>query len=120
MSHDWFSRDKWPYKQALGTHFLLWQLDSLGHNIRELRSRCDLRKDHVSIPDGLMGEVLANVNVLGSLMAADDAVSPLNAGRVVLIHSCRLQLSKSHATKKRTHVNDVLGDARHSHELRLG
>ena len=55
-----------------------WQLDSLGHNIRELSSGCDLLKDHVSILDGLMGEVLANVNVLGSLTAADDVVSPLN------------------------------------------
>ena len=47
----------------------------------------------MSILDGLMGEVLANVNVLGSLTAANDVVSPLNAGRVVLMHSCRLRLS---------------------------
>ncbi len=79
-----------PSKQALGTHFPLWQLDSLGHNIRKLRSGCDPLKDHVSILDGLMGEVLANVNVLGSLTAANDLVPPLNSGRVVLLHSCRL------------------------------
>ena len=63
----------------------LWQLDS-----RKLRSGRNLLKDHVSILDGLMGEVLANVNVLGSLTAANDVVSPLNAGCVVLVHSCRL------------------------------
>ena len=37
------------------------------------------------ILDGLMREVLADVDVLGPLVAADDVAPPFDAGRVVLV-----------------------------------
>ena len=49
------------------------------------------------ILDGPMHEVLAGVNVLGPLMAADDVVPPINAGCGVLVMlGCCAVLSKAH------------------------
>ena len=56
----------------------------------QLVLRRHLDQQHFSILDDFVGEVLPDVNVLGSLTAADDVVTPLNTRRVVLVDRGRL------------------------------
>ena len=53
----------------------------LGKNIGQLVLRRDLDEPHLAILDDLVGEVLPNVDVLGSLTAADNVVAPFNMFR---------------------------------------
>ena len=45
---------------------------------------------HLTVLDDLVGEVLPDVNVLGTFTAADDVVTPLDARGVVLVYRGRL------------------------------
>ena len=47
-----------------------------------------------------MGEVLTDVNVLGSLMASDDVVTPFNTRRVVLVEWGRFLLYEAESAQK--------------------
>ena len=42
-----------------------------------------------------MSEMLTDVNVVGSLTAADDGVAPFNTRRVVLVDQCRFLLPEA-------------------------
>jgi hypothetical protein len=53
-----------------------------------------LPQDEVSILDGLVSKVLADIDLLGSLAAADNIVSTFNACRVVLVHRRRAILGE--------------------------
>ena len=55
----------------------LREVQALGQDIRQLEFGRDSDKPHAAILNYFMREVLANVNVLGSLPAPDDVVSPL-------------------------------------------
>ncbi len=58
---------------------------ALGEDIRELGRRGDADKQHLATLDDLVGEVLPDVEVLGSFPSANDDVSPLDARRVVTV-----------------------------------
>ena len=60
-------------------HLTLMLLHTLGHDVRQLQRGRDLLQDEMSIFDGLVSKVLADIDVLGSLAAADHIVFPLNA-----------------------------------------
>ena len=59
-------------------------MKSLGKDIGQLVLRRHLDEPHLAVLNDLVGEVLPNVDMLGSLTAADDVVAPFNARRVVL------------------------------------
>ncbi len=60
------------------------EIKSLGECVCELLP-VDSNQAYVSVLDRFMGEGLPNVNVLGTLSASDDVVTPLNASIVVLV-----------------------------------
>ena len=65
------------------THTCLRVLQALGEDIRELGRRGDADEQHLAILNDLVGEVLPNVDVIGSLSAAD--VTSLDTRRLVLV-----------------------------------
>ena len=68
------------------------------------------------ILDGLMREVLADVNVLGPLVAANDVAPPFDAGSVVLVMLGRCTvLSKADAAKQCAQRDDLLGIVQYRH-----
>ena len=54
----------------------------------------------MAILNHLMSEVLPDVNVLRALSTTNDAVSPLNAHGVVLVHRSRESLGEAHAVEE--------------------
>jgi hypothetical protein len=60
-------------------------MKSLGEDVGELLRGVDSNQAQVTILERFMGEVLPDVDVLGTLSASDDIVAPLNASVVVLI-----------------------------------
>ena len=58
-----------------------------------------------------MGEVLPDVDVLGTFPSADDVVTPLDARGVVLVYRGRLLLRESETVQKRPELQDLA--ARH-------
>ena len=62
-------------------------MESLGQDVRHLSRGRDLDEPHLTILDDLVGEVLPDVNVLGTFPAADDVVTPLDARRVVFVET---------------------------------
>ena len=95
-------------KQSLDTHRPLGLRNSLGHAVCKLSSGCNLLQRHMSILDGLIREVLADVNVFGAFATSNDIVSPLNACSVVLVHRCRAFLKESHVAEQLAEVDDLL------------
>jgi hypothetical protein len=59
-------------------------VEALGEDIRQLGRRSDLNEPHLAILDYLVGEVLPDVNVLGSLTSANEVDTPLDVGYQVL------------------------------------
>ena len=57
----------------------------LGKDIGQLVLRRHLDEPHLAVLDHLVGGVLPNVHVLGSLTAADDVVAPFNTRRIGLV-----------------------------------
>ncbi len=86
-----------PGKNRLVAGSPLLGMTSLGEDVCELLRGVDSNQAQVSLLDRFMGEVLPNVNVLGTLSASDDVVTPLNASVVVLIDRGPGFWSKSHA-----------------------
>ena len=72
-------------------------MKSLGQDIGQLVLRRHLDKPHLTILNDLVGEVLPNIDMLGSLTAADDSdvVAPFNTRRVVLVDRGRFPLPES-------------------------
>ncbi len=54
-----------------------------------------------------MGEVLPNVDVLGSFTSPDDVVTPFNTRGVVLVYQSRLLLLESEMVQKSPGVQDL-------------
>ncbi len=54
-----------------------------------------------------MGEVLPDVNMLGSLSPTSDVVSPLYAGCVVLKHRCGVPLSEAESVEEASEIQDI-------------
>ena len=92
---------------------------ALGHDISKLCISRDLGKDEVIVHDGLVGEVLAVVNVLGTLAATDYVVSTLDACTVFLIDDRGRALLKTHVLEEILHVDDLLDVVGCSHVLSL-
>ena len=55
------------------------QLQRLREYIRKLELRCYLVQAHVAVLDRLMCEVLADINVLGTLTSPTHMICPLDA-----------------------------------------
>ena len=79
----------------------------VGKDIGELVLRHYLDELHLAILDDFVGEVPPDVDVLGSLTAADDIVAPFNTRRVVLVDRDRLSLPESESAQKVSEVQDV-------------
>ena len=82
-------------------------MKSLGKDIGQLVLRRHLDEQHLAVLDDLVGEVLPDVDVLGSLTAADDVVAPFNTRRVVLVDRGRLPLPESESAQKVSEVQDL-------------
>ena len=54
-----------------------------------------------------MGEVLLDVNVLGTFTATDDVVTRLDARGAVLVYRGRLLLRESKTVQKRPEIQDL-------------
>ena len=72
----------------------------LGKYIGQLVLRRHLDEPHLAVLNDLVGEVLPNVDMLGSLTAADDVVAPLNTRRVALVDRGRFPLPESKSAQK--------------------
>ncbi len=86
----------------------LRQMESLGQDVRELARGRNPDQAHVSILDCFVGEVLADIDVLGKFATADDIVASFNAGVVVLEHRCRLALTEAQAVKEVSDIHNLL------------
>ena len=95
LSHDCLDGGYEQFAEQPNHATPLGLLHTLCHEVRQLQRGRDLLQDEVSILDGLMSKVLANIDVLGSLAAADNIVSPSNACCVVLVHRRRAILGES-------------------------
>ncbi len=62
---------------------------------------------HIAVLDDLVGEVLPDVNMLGSLASNNDVVSPLDARGVVLEHLGGVLLSEAESLKEVSEIQDV-------------
>ena len=82
-------------QDACDARQVLREVQRLGQDIRQLRRSRDADKLHVAILDDLMGKVFPDVNVLGSLAAADDIVPPFDTCSVVLVYWGQLRLCKT-------------------------
>ncbi len=67
-----------------------------------------------------MGEVLADVDVLGTLASPDHVVSPLDARRVVIVHRGVGLLGEAHVGQQVVEVYDLYGHLGGGVVLRLG
>ena len=79
----------------------------LGEDIGLLVLRRHLDEPHLAILDDLVGEVLPDVDVLGSLTAADDVVALFKTRRVVLVDRDRFPLPESKSAQKVPEVQDL-------------
>ena len=87
-------------------------MKSLGKDIGQLVLRRHLDEPHLAVLNDLVGEVLPNVDVLGSLTAADDVVAPFNTRRVVLVDRGRFPLPESESAQKVSEVQDLTARSR--------
>ena len=87
-------------------------MESLGQDVRHLSRGRDLDEPHLTILDDLVGEVLPDVDVLGTFPAADDVVTPLDARGVVLVYRGRLLLRESETVQKRPEIQDLAASHR--------
>ncbi len=62
-----------------------WRMKPLGEDVCQLLQGVDSDRTEMTVLDRLVGEVLADVNVLRPLTAADDVVAPFDARVVVLV-----------------------------------
>ena len=60
----------------------------------------------MTVLNHFVGEVFANVDVLGTLTSADDMVSPLDAGRVVFIDWRIIALREAHIAQSSAKIDD--------------
>ena len=65
------------------------------------------RTSSISILNDLVGEVLPDVDVLGSLPSADDVVTALDARCVVFLDRRGRRLGESHMRKELADVQDL-------------
>ncbi len=75
-------------------------MQAICEDIRELQGRGDLYEPHLAVLDDHVGEVLPDVNMLGSLSSAHDVVSPLDAGSYVLKYLRGAPLSEAQSLKE--------------------
>ena len=80
-----------------------------GEDVRELGRSGDADEQHLAIQvlDDLVGKVLPNVDVLGSLPSADDVVTPLDARRVVFVDRRGRRLDESHTLEELAEVQNL-------------
>ena len=82
-------------------------MQTLGKNIGQLERSRHQDQLHLSILDDFVGEVLPDVNVLGSLTAANDVVSSFNTRRVVFVDRVRFLLPEAESVQKCPEVQDL-------------
>ena len=68
-----------PLEEPIDACEYLRKMESLGQDVRHLSRGRDLDEPHLTILDDLVGEVLPDVDVLGTFPAADDVVTPFDA-----------------------------------------
>ncbi len=82
-------------------------MEALGEDILELGRSGDADEQHLAILNNFVGEVLLDVDVLGSLPSADDVVTPLDARRVVFVVRRGLRLGEPHTLKELAEVQNL-------------
>ncbi len=83
------------------------QPQRLREYIHKLELRRYLVQAHVAVLNRLMCEVLADINVLGTLTSSNHMICPLDARRVVLEHRSVVRLAKLHVGQEGTEVDDL-------------
>ncbi len=82
-------------------------MKSLGEDICELLRGVHSNQAQVSILDRLMGEVLSDVDVLGTLSASDDVVAPLKTSVIVFVDRSPRLWCKTHAPQEVSEINHL-------------
>ena len=80
-------------------------MKSLGEDVRELLRGAGPNQAQMSILDGFMSKVLADVDVLRTFSASNDVVAPLNAGIVILVDRGPGFGSKTHIPQEGSEVD---------------
>lgn len=81
-------------------------MKSLREDVGELLRCIDSDQAEMTILDCLVGEVLADVNVLGALTPSDNIVAPFDARIVVFVDWRPFLGCKPHVRKEATEVDD--------------
>ena len=82
-------------------------MKSLGEDICKLHRGIDLSQTQVSMLDSFMGEVLLDVDVLGTLSASDIFVAPLNTRVSDLVDWGPGLWLKTHAPQAVSEINHL-------------
>jgi hypothetical protein len=82
-------------------------VQALGEDIRELGYRGDADKQHLAILNDLVGKVLPDVDLLGSLPFTNEVVTPLDAHHDVFIDQRGRRLGESHTLEELAAVGAV-------------
>ena len=77
----------------------------LGEDVCQLLRGVDSDQTEMTVLDRLVGEVLADVNVLRPLTAADDVVAPFDARVVVLVDRRPFLWCEPHILQEVSEVN---------------
>ena len=80
-------------------------MDALGEDVRELLRRRDPEQAEMSVLNGLMRKMLADVDVLGTLSPTDDVIAPLDARSVILVDRRIFCWLKTHGGEKIMMIN---------------
>jgi hypothetical protein len=78
------------FKDCCDARLPLLVVETLGEDFSQLLRGVDPDQAEMTILDYLVGEVLADVNVLRTLTAADDVVAPFDARDVVFVDCVHL------------------------------
>ncbi len=76
-------------------------------------------EQHLAILNNFVGEVLPDVDVLGSLPSTDDVVTPLDARRVVFVNRRGRRLGEPHTLEELAEVQNLASRRRCRLVLRL-
>ena len=87
-------------------------MQSLGQDIGQLGRCLDLDQPHLTILNDFVGEVLPDIDVLGTFPSADDVVTPLHARGVVLVYRSRPLLRESETVQKISEIQDLAASQR--------
>ena len=94
-------------QETIDAREYLRQMQSLGQDIGHLGRRRNLDQPHLTILNDFVGEVLPDVDVLGTFPSSNDVVTPFDARGVVLVYWSRSPLRESKTVQKISEIQDL-------------